>query len=565
MRAGPGQDAELVARAREGDLDAFERLIARHQTRVLQIARQIVRDREAAQDIAQEALVRAFRALASLRDGERFGPWLNTITRRVAAQWLRDENHRPEPMDGGLVRGLPVLWETPPEPPTELVERVRAALAVLSERERRAMILYYLEGRSCAEIAAELGVSNGSVRLILHHSRRKVRKEADAMAEAARERKGPRELGVWVDGYPGPGRGNVFYHLDSSLPQTICLAVNKRPKTVAQLAEEAEAHPRYVQETVDDLLEMEVLTSPSKGRYLANFIAFDAEDWRRLMKLRPEPAAEAAKRLAAAEPRLRKAFARIPLTKLGWTWEELIWPLYATIVCNMGASRVEPEGYRPAKPERPGGGHYWLGGVESAEGVPGKWWALPFSVSIWSEELSNGYLNLSSLNRKQPSLIQGGSDQARLVEALAAGPLSESEVLAKLPGDAEKWRGALAELVSMGYVARADGHYKLTIPVFMQGDSDVLAPEVEAVMKPVVGEVVVPALSGLPAQLKEMGYEHRRDQFGQWQRWVTGSIMAQAVHFLLEQGVLPPPPDPTPASFAFIAWKGDLRLTSWGV
>lgn len=565
MRGVSGQDAELVARARQGDLDAFERLVARHRTRVARIARQIVGDREAAQDIAQEALVRAFRALPSLRDGERFGPWLNTITRRVGAQWLRDDNHRPTAMDGELVRGMPVLWGSLPEPPTELVERVQAVLAALSQRDRRAMILHYLEGRSCEEIAAALGVSNGSVRLILHHSRRKVRKEADAMAQSEQMKKGPRQLSTWVDGYPGPGRGNVFYHLNPSLPQTICLAVNKRPKTVAQLAEQAEAHPGYVQETVDDLLEMEVLTSTARGQYLASFIAFDAEDWRRLMKLVPEPAGEAAKRLAAAEPRLRKVFERTPLAKLGWTWEDLIWPMYATIVCNMGASRAEPEAYRPSKPERPGGGRYWLGGIEVAEDVPGTWWALPFHCNQSPSGLSNGYFPLRVFSRQNPPYIEPVSDQATVVETLAGGPLTEPDVLAKLDGDAEHWRATLAELVSIGYVARDDGRYRLTIPVFVQGDSDVLAPEIDAVIRPIVDEVVVPALSGLPTQLDEMGYRHRRDQFGQWQRWIAGSIMAEAVHFLLEQGVLPAPPDPAPASFAFIAWKGDLTLTSWGV
>jgi len=565
MRGASGQDAELVAKAREGDLDAVERLIARHRTRVLQIAREIAGDREAAQDIAQEALVRAFRALPSLRDDERFGPWLNTITRRVSTQWRRDHGHRPEPVDGALMSGLPALWVSPPEPPTELVERVRAALAVLSHRERRVMILHYLEGRSCEEIAADLGVSNAGVRLILHYSRRKVRKEAEAMAETEQARKGPRELSTWVDGYPGPGHGNVFYHLNASLPHTICLAVNKQPKTVAQLAEQAEAHPRYVQEVVDDLLEMEVLTSPAKGRYAANFIAVEAEDWRRLMALVPEPAGEAAKRLAAAGPRLRKAFARTPLAKLGWTWEELLWPMYATIVCNMGASRVEPEAYRPPKPERPGGGRYWLGAIEVAEDVPGAWWALPFHCSQSPSGLSNGYLPLRVFKRQNPPYLEPVSDRAAVVEALAAGPLAESDLLAKLMGEVEKWRGALAELIGIGYVAQASGRYRLTIPVFMQGDSDVLAPEIEAVMRPIIEEVVVPALAGLPAQFSEMGYRHQRDQYGQWQRWVTGSIFAEAVHFLFEQGVLPPPPDPTPASFAFIAWKGDLRLTSWGV
>jgi len=560
-----GRDADLVARARDGDVDAFERLIVRHRARLLDLARYTVGDREIAQDVVQEALLRAFGSLRSLREVDRFGPWINTIVRRLCRQWLRDGVRRPEPMDGELVQGMPVLWGSSPEPPTELVERVQAALAVLSQRARRAMILHYLEGRSGEEIAAQLQISHGSVRRILHYSRRKVRKEAEAMATAEQARKGPRELGTWVDGYPGPGRGSVFYHLNTSLPQTICLAANKRPKSVAQLAEEAEVHPRYAQETVDDLLEMDVLTSPEKGQYLANFIAFDAEDWRRLMKLVPEPAGEAAKRLAAAEPRLRKAFGHTPLAGLGWTWEDLAWAMYGTIVCNMGASRAEPEALRPPKPERPGGGRYWLGGVEPAEDVPGKWWALPFSANIGAQGLGNGGLYLTGLNLEHPSLIQPVSDQASLVEALAGGPLAESDLLVKLGGEAERWRGTLAELVGIGYVARANGRYKLTIPVFTQGDSDVLASEVEAVMAPIIGEVVVPALSGVPAQLDEMGYGHRRDQYGQWQRWIAGSIMGEAVHFLLEQGVLPPPPAPTPASFAFIAWKGDLALMSWGV
>jgi hypothetical protein len=168
-------------------------------------------------------------------------------------------------------------------------------------------------------------------------------------------------------------------------------------------------------------------------------------------------------------------------------------------------------------------------------------------------------------NRQDPPYIQPVSDQATVVEALAGGPLREPEVLTKLSGDAEHWRATLAELVGIGYVERSDGRYRLTIPVFTQGDSDVLTPAVDAATKPIMDEVVVPALSGVPDQLDEMGYGHRRDQYGQWQRWIAGRIMGKAIRFLLEQGVLPPPPDPTPASFAFIAWKGDLPLTSWGV
>ncbi len=193
MHGRATRDADLVARAKEGDLDAFERLIARHRTRLLDLARRMVGEREAAQDIVQEALLRAFRFLPSLREGDRFGPWLNTIVRRLCQQWLRDGPRRPEPVDGEMLQGAPVvLWGRQPETPGEVVERVRAALAVLSQRERRVMILHYLEGLSCEEIARALGIRNASVRRILHYSRRKVRKEAEMAKQAETAKRGLR-------------------------------------------------------------------------------------------------------------------------------------------------------------------------------------------------------------------------------------------------------------------------------------------------------------------------------------------------------------------------------------
>ena len=82
MERSVGKDAELVARARAGDLGAFDRLIARHRARVFRIARQLSGDPEAAQDIAQEAFVQAFRSLRNLQQAQRFGAWLNTLVRR---------------------------------------------------------------------------------------------------------------------------------------------------------------------------------------------------------------------------------------------------------------------------------------------------------------------------------------------------------------------------------------------------------------------------------------------------------------------------------------------------
>ena len=114
MHEPTGRDADWVAQARRGDAAAFERLVVRHRTRLLELARSLVNDREAAQDLVQEALVRAYGALPHLRSPERFGPWVNTILRRLGRHWQRDGRRRPEPWDGEALRGSPgVMWDSP--------------------------------------------------------------------------------------------------------------------------------------------------------------------------------------------------------------------------------------------------------------------------------------------------------------------------------------------------------------------------------------------------------------------------------------------------------------------
>ncbi len=252
----------------------------------------------------QEALLRAYQALPHLRQPDSFGPWVNTILRRLGRGWQRDGARRPEPWDAEEVRGMPgVLWGRPQEPPGEVSDRVpRAALAVLSERERRAMILHYLEGLSCEEIAVRLRITNASVRGLLHYSRRKVRTEVETMEHAENTKSGPRRLIHWIQGdIRGAKSPTVNFYLNWRLAQSICLCVNKQAKPAKQIAEQVGAEMMYVEEMAKHLLDLEVLQAPKAHHYLANFIAFDAADWRRLTVLTRQPAAAVAERLTAAE------------------------------------------------------------------------------------------------------------------------------------------------------------------------------------------------------------------------------------------------------------------------
>jgi RNA polymerase sigma-70 factor (ECF subfamily) len=552
-------DAVLVARAREGDLQAFERLVTRHRSRAYEIARQITHDAEAAQDVTQEALLQAFRSLEGLRDGERFGPWLNTIVRRQAQRWARDGRYREEPLDHALLLGSPVgMWAVSAEGPSETVDLIRGAVAALTQRERRIMVLHYLEGYSCNEIASKLGLATGSVKRLLHNSRRKVRQEVRAMAEAEQTRKGPRRLRVWINGSVPEGDGNVFYHVRPGIAQAICLAVNKEAKTAQQIAEQVKAHVSYVSETLDDLTDMTVLTAPGKGSYLANFIAFDAEDWRRVMRSIPEPAAEAAHRFASVEGRLKAAFERTPLAASGWHWADVIWVVYSVLVANAGVSRAGITGVRPA-PARPRGGSYWLGGHEIVPDLPSVWTTgLNSDLPLETMHLANFWTY--QIERDWAAVVSTARDRAKIVELLAKAPVTETEALTHFGDEGERGRVALADLVKTGLARRQNGRYRIGIPVFTEGDSDVLTPEVDGLMKPVVADVVIPALRHVDSLLDEMGYGPWRGQYPEWHRWLAGNITGHALSYLVEQGVLPRPPSPAPPNFATLAWRKGISL-----
>ncbi|MEY9094563.1 RNA polymerase sigma factor [Paenibacillus sp. RC84] len=83
------EEHELIDRARRGDREAFNELVRRHRAKVLGLANRLVEDRSLAEDVVQDALIRAFLHLGTLADAGKFGPWLRRIVRNQALLKLR--------------------------------------------------------------------------------------------------------------------------------------------------------------------------------------------------------------------------------------------------------------------------------------------------------------------------------------------------------------------------------------------------------------------------------------------------------------------------------------------
>lgn len=173
----PGDEVRLVTRARAGDADAFAMLVAWHRSELEALAARQLDDREEARDAVQDAVVRAFQSLQSLRDPAALSRWLAAILRRCCAERRRRSGRRRR-----LTRLAPprpgVCWD-------DVANRLAAkeALSTLPSRESAALQHHYLDGLSVAEVADRLDRPVGTVKRWLHEGRERLRRET-AMAEA---------------------------------------------------------------------------------------------------------------------------------------------------------------------------------------------------------------------------------------------------------------------------------------------------------------------------------------------------------------------------------------------
>jgi RNA polymerase sigma-70 factor (ECF subfamily) len=177
----PDDDQVLIARARAGDLEAFETLVRVHQDRIYNLAYRITGNHEDAADAAQEAFVRAFQGLARFRQDAAFGTWLHRIATNAALDLVR---RRPavSPIE------LPADLSAPGGPEQEasrreISRRVQAALGAVPVEFRAAVVLRDLQGFAYEDIARVLQVPIGTVRSRISRGRDALRAQlADLVA-----------------------------------------------------------------------------------------------------------------------------------------------------------------------------------------------------------------------------------------------------------------------------------------------------------------------------------------------------------------------------------------------
>jgi RNA polymerase sigma-70 factor (ECF subfamily) len=174
-------DNALVKRAREGDFSAFELLFERHRTLVFRFAYQMCPRRDDAEDLVQEAFVRAYQNLHRYRDEAKFTTWLLRIVTNLCTDQARMSNRRQNLEQQEAGGALTWMTEGFAENPVENLEQdrraavLRKAIDALPTHHRSVIILRDIEEREYSDIAQILGCTVGGAKLRVLRARRALR------------------------------------------------------------------------------------------------------------------------------------------------------------------------------------------------------------------------------------------------------------------------------------------------------------------------------------------------------------------------------------------------------
>jgi RNA polymerase sigma-70 factor (ECF subfamily) len=187
-------DAAAVAKAREGDHDAFGVLVERHSHALFQLAYRMTGNEQDAEDLVQEIFLRAYRQLGKFESRANFSTWLHRIAANCAIDLLRKRKSQGE--QDGVVDPVPPdhLSSLPANSPppdqamfhSEIQIQVESALHGLTPLERAAFVLRHFEHKSVEEISSALDLGQSAAKQAIFRAVHKVRRSLETVLDSAK-------------------------------------------------------------------------------------------------------------------------------------------------------------------------------------------------------------------------------------------------------------------------------------------------------------------------------------------------------------------------------------------
>ena len=191
-------DHELVTRAQQGSEKAYRELLVRYERPVFSIIYRMIRDREQAEDLAQETFVRVFNHIDRYDPRYKFSSWIFKIATNLTIDHIRRKELNTVSIDGSRnattaeqIEATSITIASPDENPEELLEakelgeEIEEAIGKLRPEYRAAILLRHVDGREYQEIAEILSLPLGTVKTYIHRGRNELREQLQHLREAA--------------------------------------------------------------------------------------------------------------------------------------------------------------------------------------------------------------------------------------------------------------------------------------------------------------------------------------------------------------------------------------------
>ena len=230
-----------------------------------------------AEELSQQILFAAVRAIPNLRDESRFEPWLWGLAANVTRSFRRKMGRQRAMFSCDMPDEIADEWDPGENAEREELEsRLRAKIAMLAENYRNLLILRYYDGLSTKEISSRLGIPEGTVAWRLSEARRKLRKELDTMEETALK---PVDLQVDYFGLWGGGsRYAPVVFVRDALAKNIFYHCYEEARSVEELAKITGVPAYYIEDRTADLVRRNALTVTPRGKYLTDFLILTDRD-----------------------------------------------------------------------------------------------------------------------------------------------------------------------------------------------------------------------------------------------------------------------------------------------
>ena len=246
-----------------------EQIITEYLSPIFGFALKRCKNEQDAEDLSQEIVLRAFRALLIKDDIGDAGKFIWTVAHNALSNYYRD--HAKHAIGIPLEEVAEVISAPEEDEETrESMDRLHKEIAYLSRLQRRIVIAYYFENRKQADIARELNIPIGTVKWHLFEAKKELKRGMDTMRKTSELKFNPIKFdSVGINGSIGTKSCDEFFR--SALSQNICYCVRTVAKTVNEIADDLGVSPVYV-ETEVDFLEKYGFLKQTGDKYIVNFI-----------------------------------------------------------------------------------------------------------------------------------------------------------------------------------------------------------------------------------------------------------------------------------------------------